>query len=96
MVDRYFGLSICLPNMGLIWETRGDLCRLTWAIPSSAGNIFVKQVVPGDLESRRPDLDVVIPDKKHALVVDVMVPFEGSLDAHQVPREAKRVKYMSL
>lgn len=80
--------------MGLIQERHEEILRcLTWAIPSSAGDIHVEQVVPGDLERGRPDLVVISHDRKHALVVDVTVLFEGS---PQEAREAKKAKYEPL
>lgn len=83
--------------MGLIRERHEEILRrLTRAIRSLAGNIHVEQVVPGDPEMRRPDLIMISPDRKHALVVDVTIPFEGSPDALQDAHEAKNSKYEPL
>ena len=83
--------------MGLIRERHNRiLARLVKATPSSAGERIVEQAVPGDPTRSRPDLVIVSPDKRHAMIVDVTIPFEGEENALEKVKEAKESKYRPL
>ncbi|KAL5509834.1 hypothetical protein EMCRGX_G005270 [Ephydatia muelleri] len=87
----------CLHNMGLIRERHNAVLeRLIRAIPSSMGDKFKEQPLPNTTGANHPDLTVVAPDGRSALLVDECIPFEGSPEALQEAAQEKLRKYEPL
>ena len=87
----------CLHNMGLIRERHNTVLeRLIRAIPPSMGDKFKEQPLPNTTGANHPDLTVVAPDGRSALLVDECIPFEGSPEALQEAAQEKLRKYEPL
>ena len=90
-------LNHCLHNMGQIRERHNVVLeRLIHYIPPSVGDKFKEQPLPDTTGANRPDLTIIAPDGRSAVLVGVCVPFEGVPEALQEAAEEKVRKYKSL
>ena len=77
--------------MGLIRSRHGEILRqIRKAVPAELGEIYLEQEIPGDPEKNRPDLVVINRTTKKAIVVDVIIPFEGEEKASKLPEQPRR------
>ena len=87
----------CLHNMRLICQRHNAVLeRLIRAIPQSLGDKFKEQPLPNTTGANRPDLTIIAPDGRSAILVDVCIPFEGSPEALQDAAQEKMRKYEPL
>ncbi|TKR65579.1 hypothetical protein L596_025966 [Steinernema carpocapsae] len=90
-------LNHCKRAMTLITRRHNAVQnRLVNAIPRrSEQMVYVNQRIPGICSARRPDIVVIKPDSKEAVIIDVTIPFENGARALVDAAQRKIEKYES-